>query len=492
MKRLFFFISILSAVAFAASCSDDDSFTTSPSDILTFSQDTVKLDTVFSTVPTSTYTFWVYNRSSDGLRLSQVRLLRGNQTGFRVNVDGTFLDNTQGSQVNNLEIRKGDSIRVFVELTSSMNNSDEPQLVEDNLLFRLESGVEQKVCLQAYSWDAVLCDSVIIKSDSIISSSKPVVIRGGLKVNETATLTIESPTKLYFRNGAGVDVYGRLVVRGNSSGGDVVFRGDRTDRMFDYLPYDRVSGQWRGIRIYSSSTGNSISNADIHSSDYGILCDSAAFDSLSVRLALENVTIHNCKGTGLEAHNSNISLVNCQITNTLGDCVAVYGGQALIVYCTLAQFYPFSADRGAALRFSNFYDDYDLPLYLMECHNTLITGYADDVIYGEVKDSTVAFGYYFSNCIIRSPDPRDNEDAEYNEDLFNNVTWESPEDTIEGKKHFRNIDEDNLYYDFHLDSLSTARGKAWVTGLFPLDRDGNPRGDTPDVGCYQYVASKEE
>lgn len=58
-------------------------------------------------------------------------------------------------------------------------------------------------------------------------------------------------------------------------------RGDRTDRMFDYLPYDRVSGQWQGIHLYSSSTQNSISYADIHSTMDGIVCDSAAFDSIT-------------------------------------------------------------------------------------------------------------------------------------------------------------------------------------------------------------------
>lgn len=68
--------------------------------------------------------------------------------------------------------------------------------------------------------------------------------------------------------------------------------------MFDYLPYDRVSGQWRGIRIHSSSSGNYISNADIHSAEYGVVCDSAAYDQLTSRLTLENVIIHNCKGTG--------------------------------------------------------------------------------------------------------------------------------------------------------------------------------------------------
>lgn len=76
------------------------------------------MDTIFSTVGSRTYDFWVYNRSRDGVRLKSVRLRKGNQTGFRVNVDGSYLDNTFGSVVNNLEVRKDDSIRVFVELTS--------------------------------------------------------------------------------------------------------------------------------------------------------------------------------------------------------------------------------------------------------------------------------------------------------------------------------------------------------------------------------------
>ena len=145
MKRLFLLCQILVAVLAFASCDDNDSFTTSRSAVLTFSLDTVSMDTVFSTVPTSTYTFWVYNRNDDGLRLRQVRLRRGNQTGFRVNVDGTYLDNGMGSMVRDLEVRGGDSIRVFVELTSGRNNAETPQLVEDDLVFTLESGMEQNV-----------------------------------------------------------------------------------------------------------------------------------------------------------------------------------------------------------------------------------------------------------------------------------------------------------------------------------------------------------
>lgn len=467
-----------------AACTDDDSFTTSRSATLSFSQDTVSLDTVFSTVPSSTHTFWVHNNGSDGLRLNTVRLERGNQTGFRVNVDGTYLDNSAGSIANSLEVRKGDSLRVFVELTSRLNDADEPQLVEDNLVFTLESGVQQKVNLRAYSWDAELRRDIVVSHDTIVSSQRPIVVYGGIRVDSGATLAIKAPAKIYFHDGAGIDVYGRLLVQGASGGGDndVVLRGDRTDRMFTYLPYDRVSGQWKGIRLRSSSTGNYIAYADIHSAEYGIQCDSAAYDSINERLSLRYVTIHNCKGPGLSAHNANISLINCQISNTLGDCLAVYGGRALVVYCTLAQFYPFGADRGVALRFANFKGDYSVPLYMFECYNTLITGYADDEIMGEVKDSTVAYGYYFANSIIRTPVISDTTQLT----AFKDVVMETPKDSVEGKRHFVLVDEDNLNYDFRLDSLSTARGKAMPLWQFVDDRRGRDRGDAPDIGCYQY------
>ncbi len=488
MKRLFFYIMALTAAL--ASCGDDDSFTTSRSALLSFSRDTVSLDTVFSTVPTSTQTFWVYNRNDDGLRLAQVRLLHGNQSGFRVNVDGTYLDNTLGSVAGDFEIRKGDSIRVFVELTSAATGRPEPQLVADDLVFTLQSGAEQRVNLKAWSWDALMVDSIIVRRDTVIAESKPVVVRRGIRVEEGATLTVNAPTAMFFHSGAGIDVYGRLLVNpaGEGRDGDVVFRGDRLDRMFDYLPYDRVSGQWRGITIHSSSTGNIVCNADIHSAEHGIVCDSAAYDADNVRLALENVTIHNCKGPGLTSYNSNISLVNCLISNTLGDCLSVYGGSALLVYCTLAQFYPFSGDRGVALRFTNFAGGYDYPLYMLECHNSLITGYAGDEIMGETRETEtdVPFVYYFENVVMRTPETEEMKESEQ----YVNVVFETPDDSIQGKAHFKTVDEDNLYYDFHLDSLSTAIGRAHAIPAFATDRDGYDRGDTPDAGCYQYRYSR--
>ena len=110
------------AALLLTACSDNDSFSTDSSLRLTFSTDTVRLDTLFAEVPSVTYTFWIYNRANDGLRIKTARLEKGNQTGFRVNLDGTFL-NPVGQD---FEVRKGDSLRVFVEITSYESHSVEP------------------------------------------------------------------------------------------------------------------------------------------------------------------------------------------------------------------------------------------------------------------------------------------------------------------------------------------------------------------------------
>lgn len=442
MKRIF--LSFAFVLAFVA-CSDNESFTTSTSDRLSFSVDSVKMDTVFSTIGSSTYSFWVYNNASDGIRLSSVRLRSGNQTGFRVNVDGSYLDNALGSVVHDLEVRKGDSIRVFVELTAPENRQTGPQLIEDDLVFRLESGVEQRVCLHAYSWDAIQLRDVRITRDSVISSVKPIVVYGGIRVDSAATLTIKNST-LYFHDKAGIDVYGTLYAM------DALFRGDRLDHMFDYLPYDRVSGQWRGLHFYSSSFYNMLFNVEIRNPENGIVIDSAAVSFDQQRLYMERSVVHNCKGTAIKALNASMGLLNCQLSNAQGDCLAVFGGVAILDHCTIAQFYPFVGGRGAALRFTNYYNDYSWPLVHLQMTNSIVTGYDDDVVMGEVRDTTIAYNYYFENDLMRTPVVADSI-------RFVNILWEEPKDTTGGKKHFVLIDEKNLQYDFHLDSLSAAKGK---------------------------------
>ena len=435
MRRIFYFLIILLLVA----CADEDSFSTSSSLKLSFSVDTLKLDTVFSRTPSSTYSFWVYNRNNDGLRLQAVRLKRGNQSGYRVNVDGVYLDNANGSQTSDVEIRKNDSILVFVELTAPEAFREEPTLVEDDLLFDLESGVEQKVALRAWTWDAVKLYSPVITRDSVIDSRVPYIIYGDMKVMEGVKLTIRNTT-LYFHDDSGLEVYGSLNTE------NCLMRGDRLDRMFSYLPYDRVSGQWKGVRLYASSTDNILINTEIRNPENGIVCDSEVVDD-TAHLIMMQCVVHNCKGSGVELKHTRALMERCQLTNTLGPCLSISGGEVDIKNCTIGQFYPFSANRGAALFLSN----QDSPLRRFACEASIITGYEDDVVLGSQKNDDTPFVYHFSNSLLRTPKVEDTEHYEQ-------IIWESSSDSIQGTKHFVTIDEDNLYYDFHLLPQSPAVG----------------------------------
>lgn len=470
-----FIIAFLLVTSIFVSCADDDSFTLSSSKLLTLSVDTINMDTVFSTIPTSTQSFWIYNHSGDGIRCSSVRLTRGNQSGFRVNVDGIYLGDANGYQTTDIEVRDGDSIRVFVELTSKRNGRETPILVEDDLLFSLESGAEQHVVLQAHSWDADIYDNLLITEDQTIDTRRPMIINKGITVAENATLRIVAGSTIYFQSGAGIDVYGTLLTEGTADK-NVCLRGVRTDNMFDYLPYDLVSGQWKGIVLHDTSYGNHLLFTDIHSTMDGVVCDSS--DVSVTKLTMEQSTIHNCQGDGLKSTACKIIMRNTQITNTLGDCLHFKGGDVEIQQCTLAQFYPFDANRGNALYFTN---QLGSPINI-RCLNSLITGYAEDVVLGEKNNEETAFEYFFDTCILRTPSVEDTEH-------FNAIIWEDPKDTVAvGEKHFNLVDGDSQHYDYHLSESSPAIGKANPLYALPIDREGRERNkDAACIGAYEFI-----
>ena len=425
IKRLFFLMTTVALLLTA--CSDNDSFSKDPSLRLSFSKDTVRLDTLFAQVPSVTYTFWIYNRSSDGLRISTARLEKGNQTGFRVNLDGTFL-NPVGQD---FEVRKDDSLRVFVEITAYESQSVEPKLVEDNLLLTLESGVEQKVNLRTYSWDAKKVTNLEVKEDLTIESEKPLVIYGnGIHIAKDATLTLRN-TQLFFHNNAGVTVEGRLMAE------NCLLRGDRLDHMFDYLPYDRVSGQWPGIEIVSNAGGCWLTNTEVRNTWDGIWAD-------STQVVLVNSVIHNCRGYALYAKDSKVALDYVQLTNAESDCLSLHGCEAIVDHCTLAQFYPLVGGRGAAL----YYEATSWPMTL-DCRNTLVTGYEDNVVRVD-KDKEGALDYHFENCLLRTPEVKDEETS------YVDILWETSKDEVQGIQHFVMIDEQNMIYDFTVSKESPA------------------------------------
>ena len=477
-RLLYFFLLSLSVMFYA--CSDYDSYSTNPSFRLGFSEDTVRFDTLISTIPSPTKTLYVFNNNSDGVRVSNIRLLKGSESFFRVNVDGEFLAQGTG---NDYLIRKNDSIIVRIEVTTPESGSTDTVSYSDELLFSLENGTQQRVLLTAGSVDAYIIHGMLVDSNTTLNTDKPYLIYDSLVIAKGATLNLSPGTRLLMHDSTAVDVYGRIVARGTIEK-PVIFRGARTDRMFDYLFYDNMPSRWKGITIHKGSFNNVFENCDLHSGRWGIRVDSTALDDMA--FTMQNCIIHNIGGYGLFLNNCSAEIYNTQISNTLGDCVHVYGGMYTFGYCTIAQFYPLSADRGDALYVANMDErmvHHDLQYILFM--NSVITGYADDVIQGNMsptyEDSEY---YYFQNCFLRTV-------GENDENHYISCKFEDDKMALTGEKNFAVFDTNNFIYDFTPDSLSEIRNMAdpLLMNNQTKDRLGRSReaDGAPDAGCYEYI-----
>lgn len=468
------------------SCNDKDSF---GSGTLTFEKTTLSLDTCFSTVPTPHKTLMVYNNSGDGIRISRVYLEKMNQTGFRVNVNGTYLGGDGGYQTRDMELREGDSLRIFVELTSRNNGDTIPKLMEDRLMFQLESGTTQYVTLNAYSWDAILMKDATLKKDSVISNvhHRPVVVYGTLTVDTNATVTIAKGTTMYFHSGAGIRVNGTLKIQGEKNEGEkvneVTLRCDRLDRMVSNLTYDNNPGQWGGIHFTGISHDNEFEYVDIHGATDAVVCDSAQ-NKNQTTLTLKNATIHNAKGVGLSSNSCNIVMENTQISNTFGNCLSLLGGDVKMTHCTIAQYYPFDSARGYAMSFHNRAESVDYPLTL-RAYNCLVKGYADDVmLWSAHEEGKAQIDATFTSCILRTSAP---DGYQY---MFNNCIFEDPANQdYSPENSFVLFDTHDFFYDFTPKENTLPISKANGEFTLPIDRKGNERisDQTHDIGCFETV-----
>ena len=468
-------------------CVDERGYTTDPQYKLSFSSDTIAFDTLFTEVSSATSSFLIYNRHKSDLRISEVQLSGGSDSPFRVNVDGMA-----GVAFRDVTLRGGDSMYVFVEVTVDPRGNDEPFEVRDSLRFVLESGAEQHVQLNAWGQDATVLRGWVVDADATLTAQRPYLIYDSLRVEEGSTLYMEPGTRLYFYNKVEMQVYGRVEAVGTVDA-PIVFRGARTDRMFSYLPYDRLSAQWGGITLHPISFDNIFEHCDIHSGTYGLRAKSNDITRLKLRMC--NSQIHNVDEDALQLTLCNAEIFNSLFTNAGGHCVNILGGRLQFWYCTMANFFPWSSERGVALNISN-YDKEDgiiYPLVFTTFANCIVTGSKDDELMGQVLEKTDSVDYseyaqfVFTHSLINSKGEAREPDSLH----FSNIVWEHKDSVAYARSNFRTIDHDNFIYDFHLDSLSCARGIGLYapTEQLGYDKDGQPRHkDGPiDAGCYQYV-----
>ena len=473
-KITLLYIALLSV--FLGSCVEEADFSSSPSLRLEFSCDTVSFDTLFSTVMSPTAKFLVRNRNDKSLRISSVQLDGGGASPFSVLVDGQY-----GALMHDLEIRAKDSLYVLASVTVDSNGSDVPFMVKDSLLFTLESGVLQGVLLLAYGRDVTFLRGENFAADTTLKAGHYVVY-DSLTVSQGATLSLLPGTTLYFHDKAFMKVSGSLSANGRSDA-PIVFRGDRTDRMFSYLPYDRIPGQWDGVVFTPSSNDNVLTHCDIHSANYGIKVEPG--DTTRHRITIESSKVQNFHGNALELIMARATAINSLFANAQGNCVKVVGGNVNFIHCTIANFYVWR-QRDVALALHNSLDGAPAPLHNALFANCVIAGSKNDELMGVFPNlgDTVpnVVNYRFENSLINTIDTADS--------CFVGIVYDSISVSPFGKEHFRLVDHDIFDYDFHLTAESSARGIASSDYLdrLPVDIDGTPRNDVAvDAGCFQYV-----
>ena len=470
-----------------------------------FSKDTVFLDTIFSNIGSSTYTLKVYNRSSTDISIPTIQLKNGEDSKYRLNVDGEA-----GQLFRDIPLFAQDSLYIFVETTADITDADAKEFLHtDAIQFDKENHL-QEVQLVTLIKDAIFlfpARSLNGQRETIVldikesgeeirvegfelgldqlnfTKDKPYVIYGYAAVPEGKTLTIEAGTRVHFHKDSGIlikenaslHINGRLSEDRDLLENEVVFEGDRLEPNYADVP-----GQWGSIWISKGSINNKIDYLTIKNATVGILVHGE--NSLGeTTLTLKNSQIYNSENVNLWSKSAKIRSENL-VLGAAGN-ISLYcnlGGDYSFTHATIANYWKYGFRSGAALQLDN---------STLSGNSTSTLARADFkncIIYGSnpnelnlIKGENSTFNFYFENCLLKFKNNSENDlynfgnTAHYDNVLLNlDPEFESPtQNNFLIKENSSTIGAGNLV---------TAQS-------VPLDILGTDRTKNPTLGAYEVI-----
>ena len=449
------------------------------------STDTLRFDTVFTSLGSATRILKLYNDNNGIVSISNISMESGESSFFRLNVDGI-----PGSSFSDVEILPNDSLYIFAEVTidPDMPLSASPFVIEEFLNLAI-NGNEHQVLLEAWGQNANYLPNRFAQGatgilscnleDWIWDDPRPYVIYGHIFI-DSCNVILPPGTKVHVHGGVtrsegesreegliGILPAGRITSNGTVDN-PVVIEGDRLEKEFE-----NQLGQWSGITI-NGSKGSSFNHTIIKNASDGILVGTGS------ELKLSNTQIFNTSRFGLVGINAKIEAENCIIhTNGANSFAAVQGGDYRFQYCTLANF----GNEAEALLLQNYVclDDecnsiqvFDLSSNFINC---IIAGDDDDEILLDSGDNN-RFQYFFQNSIV----------------VVDELIDDFPNFLVENCSRCDNVDirEERLFLEvdksnYHLDTMSVAEMNARPIVDIRFDLDGNMRdAENPDIGCYEF------
>ena len=515
MKRTLYFIICLGFLTLWSSCRKDLEFSPSTGGLF-FSKDTVYLDTVFTNIGSSTYNLKVYNTSNTDINIPTLRLGFGNDSNYRLNVDGIA-----GKEFENVEILAKDSMFIFIETTIDINNFPNPNgefLYTDKIEFDAGANL-QTVELVTLVNDAVfiypdrddttgiietltlniggeLIETEIqgrelLPEELTFTNEKPYVIYGYAAVPNGETLTVNAGARVHFHANSGllISENASLQVNGSFSTdqelleNEVIFEGDRLEPDFANVP-----GQWGTIWLFDGSENNTINYATIKNATIGILGDGNANAAID-KLTITNSQIYNSSNFGVLGRNTSIKGENLVINNSGQSSFAgTLGGKYNFTHCTISNYWNNSFRQFPALLLNNFVLDEDNTALLADLteanfNNCIIYGNDNpEFIIDEIEDAGVVFNFKFTNCLVRFPEGNPNFSGP-NYDFNDSSKYEFM--IFNQDPGFRNGIENDLIIGE--ESAANNQGNTAFSDLVPLDILSIDRTTSPDLGAYQHI-----
>ncbi|WP_291864128.1 hypothetical protein [Maribacter sp.] len=500
MRAYLYLIPIVFLIIFGSSCRKNFEYAPSSGN-LSFSKDTVYLDTIFSSISSSTYSLKVYNKTRDDVVIPNISLENGENSGYRLNVDGVA-----GKSFHNIPLFAKDSLFIFIEVTQSITTQQNSILYTDVILF--DSGIDlQQVSLVTLIKDAVfiypttlgnntkeqifigfndsgkeiLTNGTTLKGEKLhFTNKKPYVIYGYASVPSDNELIIDAGSRIHFHKNSGLVVQEKASIKVNGvlsldeklQEGEVIFEGDRLEPEFTNIP-----GQWSSIRLNKGSINNLINYATIKNATNGIYIEGDV-ENPDNRLQINNSQIYNSNNINLWGKTAKINATNIVLGgagNTSLFCNL--GGEYSFIHATIANYWTHGFREGYALKIDNKND-----LISSEFSNCIIDGNKNDELNFELnKDAQ--FQILFTNCIITTSVTNEgNPLLDFsNEEYYANTYTNEDIGFINPNKNNFTIKNTSFAID---------KGNLEKYSLAPLDLKGTNRLPLPDIGAFEFIKNK--
>lgn len=487
-----------------ASCRKDFSTVLSTGD-LSFSKDTVFLDTVFTNIGSSTYNLKVYNNSNQNISIPSVKLAEGENSSYRLNVDGI-----PGKIFSDIDILAKDSIYIFIETTINYNEVINP-IYQDKIIFDTGNN-SQNVTLITLVKDAHFlfpsknADGLVetittgidatgeptkingfyLDNNTTFTNKKPYVIYGYCAVAENKILTIEAGANIHFHSNSGLIINkdATLIVEGTINN-QVIFEGDRLEPEFSNIP-----GQWGALWLRAGSKNNTINNAIIKNATAGIIIDSISSNS-SPTLTIKNTQIYNNANFGILARETNIDGENLVINNSgQASLACIIGGTYNFTHSTFSNFWNSSLRQYPSVLINNYYTYTSNGQQIVATRNLNAANFTNCIIDGNSNIELIldkaegsTFNYSFKNNLLKFND--------YNQS-YKNIAEYNFEDTnhylnniLNGNSDFKSTNTNQLIIGENSDAILKANPQG--TFAVPNDILGVLRTSPADIGAYQHI-----